>query len=60
MPEKLHTVKEAAAILHVHPNTVRHLVNTGQLRAMKFGKHTSPWKIRESDITLFLATHVHR
>lgn len=44
----LYTVKEAAEMLSVHPNTIRKWVQSGKLPAQRFGQRTI--RINLSDI----------
>ena len=44
------TLKEFAEYIHVHPNTVRKMIKTGQLSAFKTGKgKTSSYRIAKSE-----------
>ena len=38
MPERMLTLREVSAYLNVNPATVRRLVRTGQLRAIRVGR----------------------
>lgn len=48
MIEELYTVDEAAAALKIHPQTVRALLRSGELRGIKRGR---AWRIPESALT---------
>jgi len=44
------SLKEFAQYIHVHPNTVRKMIRTGQLFAFKTGKgKTSSYRIAKSE-----------
>jgi excisionase family DNA binding protein len=49
--EPLYTVEQAAKILQVTPKTVRHWLQTKQLRGVLAGRF---WRIQESDLQAFL------
>lgn len=38
-PERLYRVPEVGQILHRHPQTVRALIKSGQLRGVRDGRH---------------------
>ena len=52
--ERLLTVKEVAAQLRVHENTVLSWLKRGQLRGSRLGGTKSGWRIRASEIDRFL------
>jgi len=52
MAEKLYTPEGAAEALMVSPKTVREWLRTGKLGGVKVGRL---WRVRESDLTAFLA-----
>jgi excisionase family DNA binding protein len=59
--EKMYSVKEAAAILGVSPDTVLRLIRRGHLNGWKLPKSGSPrkrvyrvWRIPESALLLFM------
>ncbi len=45
--ERYLTVEQAAALLQVHPDTVRHWLRTQQLRGRKIGRI---WRIAEAEV----------
>ena len=47
-------IKEAAALLRLHPNTVYRMVNDGTLEAFRLGRQ---WRIRPSAIEAFETIH---
>lgn len=47
MSEPLMTTKEAAAYLKVHKLTVLRMINRGELKATKVGRH---WRIQRSEV----------
>ena len=49
--EALLTVDEAAAILKIHPVTLRNWARTHKIRAIKTGTH---WKFEEADLALWV------
>ena len=51
--ETFHTVKDIAALLHVHPETVREWIRTGQLRGVRLGKR-SGFRVAASDLQAFI------
>lgn len=51
--EQLHTVDEAAALLRVHPSTVRTLYRAGQLRITRVGRLV---RVPDSALRDYLAT----
>jgi excisionase family DNA binding protein len=51
MMEKLYTVEQAADMLQVTPRTVRHWLQTKQLKGFMAGRF---WRIKESDLQAFL------
>lgn len=52
--EELLTVKEVAARLKIHPETVRNWLRAGQLRGMR-KSDSMGWRIPESEVRRFLA-----
>ena len=50
--DELLTVDEVAAILKIHPRTVRALVQNGELKRVKIGKRE--YRIRRSELDRFL------
>jgi excisionase family DNA binding protein len=51
MVEKLYTPEQTAEILQVTPKTVRHWLQTKQLKGVLAGRF---WRIKESDLQAFL------
>src|SRR4030042_978425 len=51
MSDKLLTIREAADILKVHWQTVRHYIGSGKINAAKVGRNI---RIRESDLQSFI------
>jgi excisionase family DNA binding protein len=51
--ENLYTVRTAAEKMQLHPESVRRIIRSGELRAVKMGKS---WRLRESDLTNYIAT----
>jgi len=49
--ERLLTIEEVADRLIVHPNTVRRLIKTGQLKAAKVGRL---YRVLEKDLLEFI------
>jgi len=47
------TVKEIAARLRVHPETVRDWIRSGELRGVRLGKR-SGFRVSESDLRAFI------
>lgn len=52
MAEKMLTAEEAAAILDVHPVTVRKLLREGRLPGVKVG--TQQWRIPPAQLEAFM------
>jgi len=48
------TIGEVAALLKVHPNTVRRLILTGRLPALRFGGRGSAIRINTDDLDAFV------
>lgn len=48
---KYYTVQEIADMLYLHPETIRLLIRSGDLKAIKLGKG---WKIREEELKKYL------
>lgn len=55
MTEKLLTAEQAAAILQVHPRTVKRMAASGEIPAMKIGKL---WRFRESLLDAWVNSEV--
>lgn len=53
---RLLTVREVAEQLGYHPETVRTMARRGQIPALKLGGRTSPYRFRQAQIDVFLAT----
>ncbi len=51
-PHKFYTTEEIADILHVHPKTVRDLINGKKLGAIKIGNE---YRISEEHLQKFIA-----
>jgi excisionase family DNA binding protein len=49
--EKIYTPDMAADVLHVSKDTVKSWLRYGSLQGIKAGRQ---WRIRESDLTLFI------
>jgi excisionase family DNA binding protein len=49
--DTLYTIKETAAKLKLHPDTVRKWVRRGTFHAIKVG---DTWRVREIEIELYL------
>jgi excisionase family DNA binding protein len=49
--ENLYTISTAAAKLSLHPESVRRIIRSGELRAFKVGKG---WRLRESDLKSYI------
>jgi excisionase family DNA binding protein len=49
--EKIYTPDMAAEVLHVSKDTVKSWLRSGSLQGIKAGRQ---WRIRESDLTLFI------
>lgn len=54
MSDPILTVKEAAQILRVHPETIRILLKSGQLVGYQIGNR---WRVIETDLERYLAGH---
>ena len=52
----LYTIKQAAEILKLHPNSVRNLITRGDLKAERIGK--SIIRIRQADIDALFTPYV--
>ena len=50
MNDQILTVDQAAALLNLHPKTVRQYIRAGQLKARKVGKQ---WRILQQDLDAF-------
>lgn len=55
MKDNLLRVRDVAEQLDVHPETVREMARKGQLRSIKFGGRTSPYRFRQASVDAFLA-----
>jgi excisionase family DNA binding protein len=53
--EKLLTVAQVAAQLHLNPETVRRWLRDGKIQGIAFGVGRGGWRIRESELQRFLA-----
>ena len=53
--EELLTVAEVARRLKLHPETVRRWVKTGKLHGISLGSDRAGWRIRASEVELFLS-----
>lgn len=51
--ETWYTVREVAALLKVHPETVRDWLRAGRLNGVGFGGRTG-WRVAESELNDFL------
>ena len=51
------TIGDAAKMLGVHADTVRHYVKDGRLRATRFGRGSSHYRLDPADVAAFLAAH---
>src|SRR5665647_1619506 len=56
MPTRLLNVAQVAAMLGLHPETVRQMAREKSLPALKLGGRTSPYRFRESAIEAHLVT----
>jgi excisionase family DNA binding protein len=55
MPEtKLYTIEELAALLSVHPETIRNWIRSGQLQAINLGG-AAGYRVSQADLDEFLA-----
>jgi len=59
MDERWFTVEQIATTLHIHEQTVRRWLRERALPGRFFGGKTG-WRVRESDLTSFLATDRRR
>jgi len=57
LTKPLLTVHEVADLLKMKEATVRHWINDGALRAIKFGKE---WRVAQKDLESFLNAHANR
>jgi excisionase family DNA binding protein len=53
--EQTLTIADAAALLRVHPETVRVAIRQHRLRARRFGKHS--WMIEPADLDRYCREH---
>lgn len=58
--QKLLSVRAAAEILDMHPETVRELLRRGDLAGSKMPGLRGSWKIRPAAIEQFLNQHEYR
>jgi excisionase family DNA binding protein len=49
------TVEQAADEMQVHPETVRRLLRSGQLRGHRLGGRRAGWRIAMSDVVAYLS-----
>lgn len=54
MATRLLNVAQVAAMLQLHPETVRTMARRGDLPAIKLGGRTSPYRFREAAIDAYL------
>lgn len=54
-PDELLTVAEVAAELKLHEETIRRWIRDGKLRAIHLGSTHAGYRVRRSDLALFLA-----
>ncbi|MCX6698651.1 MAG: helix-turn-helix domain-containing protein [Methanomicrobiales archaeon] len=50
-PHTFYTTEEVAAMLHLHPQTVRNLILKKRMGAIKIGME---WRVSEEDLTEFI------
>jgi len=50
-PHTFYTTEEVAAMLHLHPQTVRSLILKKRMGAIKIGME---WRVSEEDLTEFI------
>lgn len=48
-------VRDVAEMLDLHPETVREMARRKQIRAIKFGGRTSPYRFRPAAVDEFIA-----
>lgn len=53
MTEQLLTLEEVAALLQVHPRTVRRAISAGRLRACQVAERGT-WRVRPADLDAWL------
>ncbi len=51
--ENLYTISAAAEKLSLHPESLRRIIRSGEVRAVKVGKS---WRLRESDLASYIAS----
>lgn len=49
---KLYTIKETSSVLRLSPQTVRKLIKSGQLKAIRVGWRG--WRVKEEDLEKYL------
>ena len=54
MSEEVLTVREVAAHLKVHPETVREWLRLGRIKGSRPGGNKTGWRVRISEIDKFL------
>ena len=50
-PDRLLTIREVAALLKVHPNTVRNLIKAGTIPAARVGRQ---WRFVEAELVAWI------
>ena len=55
MTTPLLNVRDVAEMLGIHPETVREMARRKQIRAIKFGGRTSPYRFRPAAVDEFIA-----
>lgn len=51
---ELLSTKQAAQLLNVTKQTIRHMIHDGRLEASKLGNATSPWRIRRDSVMKYI------
>lgn len=54
MAQKQYTVKEVAAVLGVHPNTIKNMIHDGRMRAFKTKGHAGHYRISQEALEEYL------